>query len=190
MDPPTRRELPVVERTAARLVVLDAAGRVLLLHVQDLSNPQFGTVWELPGGGIEPGETYSQAALRELREETGIEVAPERIEEIEETLIRADLGVDVAARIATVMGAGRYQNVEEVQQVLAAEIEKVMVNGTKLLSEINTRLSAHGINILGQFLKTNEEIGYVILDVDSKISSEAFEILKGIKGTIKARIVY
>ena len=80
MDPPTRHELPVVERTAARLVVLDAAGRVLLLHVQDLSNPQFGTVWELPGGGIEPGETYSQAALRELREETGIEVAPERIE--------------------------------------------------------------------------------------------------------------
>jgi hypothetical protein len=32
MDPQTRRELPVVERTAARLVVLDAAGRILLLH--------------------------------------------------------------------------------------------------------------------------------------------------------------
>jgi 8-oxo-dGTP pyrophosphatase MutT (NUDIX family) len=70
----------VVERTAARLVVLDAAGCVLLLHVRDLSNPQFGTAWELPGGGIEPGETYTQAALRELREETGINVAPECIE--------------------------------------------------------------------------------------------------------------
>ena len=73
-------ELPVVERTAARLVVLDAASCVLLLHVRDLSNPQFGTVWELPGGGIEPGETYTQAALRELREETGIKVAAECIE--------------------------------------------------------------------------------------------------------------
>lgn len=73
----TRRDLPVVERTAVRLVVLDAADRVLLLHVQDLSNPQFGTVWELPGGGIEPDESYTQAALRELREETGIEVAPQ-----------------------------------------------------------------------------------------------------------------
>ena len=80
MDPQSPRELPVVERTAARLVVLDAADRVLLLHVQDLSNPHFGTVWELPGGGIEPGETYSQAALRELREETGIEVAAQFIE--------------------------------------------------------------------------------------------------------------
>jgi 8-oxo-dGTP pyrophosphatase MutT (NUDIX family) len=80
MDAEPRRELPVVERTAARLVVLDAAGRILLLHVQDLSNPQFGTVWELPGGGIEAGESYTQAALRELREETGIEVAAECIE--------------------------------------------------------------------------------------------------------------
>ena len=80
MDLQSPRELPVVERTAARLVVLDAADRVLLLHVQDLSNPHFGTVWELPGGGIEPGETYSQAALRELREETGIEVAAQFIE--------------------------------------------------------------------------------------------------------------
>jgi len=36
----------------------------------------------------------------------------------------------------------------------------------------------------------NEDIGYVILDVDSKISKEAFEILKGVKGTLKARLVY
>jgi 8-oxo-dGTP pyrophosphatase MutT (NUDIX family) len=74
-----RRVLPVVERTAARLVVLDTAGRVLLLHVQDLSQPQPGTLWELPGGGMEAGETFSEAALRELREETGIEVGPEDI---------------------------------------------------------------------------------------------------------------
>jgi 8-oxo-dGTP pyrophosphatase MutT (NUDIX family) len=80
MDPQNYQDLPVVERTAARLVLLDAAGRILLLHVQDLSNPQFGTAWELPGGGIEAGETFSQAAARELREETGIEIKPEHIE--------------------------------------------------------------------------------------------------------------
>ena len=59
-----------------------------------------------------------------------------------------------------------------------------------VLGEINSRLSDHGINILGQYLKTNETIGYVILDVDSKISKEAFELLKDIDGTVKARMVY
>ena len=42
-------------------------------------------------------------------------LSPERIDEIEEQLIRADLGVDVAARIAKVMGEGRYHNLAEVQ---------------------------------------------------------------------------
>jgi fused signal recognition particle receptor len=53
-------------------------------------------------------------------------LTPERIEEIEEQLIRADLGVEVAARIATVMGEGRYHNLAEVKAVLAAELEKIM----------------------------------------------------------------
>jgi hypothetical protein len=38
MHSENREDLPIVERTAARLVVLDAAGRVLLLHVQDLTD--------------------------------------------------------------------------------------------------------------------------------------------------------
>jgi 8-oxo-dGTP pyrophosphatase MutT (NUDIX family) len=64
--------LPVIERTAVRLVVLDAEGKLLLFHTRDPCNPGLGTWWELPGGGIEPGETYHDAAIRELREETGI----------------------------------------------------------------------------------------------------------------------
>lgn len=64
--------LPVVERTAVRLAVLDAEGNLLLFHTRDPGNPGLGTWWELPGGGIEPGETYLDAAVRELREETGI----------------------------------------------------------------------------------------------------------------------
>jgi 8-oxo-dGTP pyrophosphatase MutT (NUDIX family) len=77
LDP---QALPTVRRTAVRLVVLDADGRVLLLHVRDLSNPHFGELWELPGGGMEPEETFAQAAVRELREETGIEVDAGSIE--------------------------------------------------------------------------------------------------------------
>jgi D-3-phosphoglycerate dehydrogenase len=59
-----------------------------------------------------------------------------------------------------------------------------------VLSEINSKLSENGINILGQYLKTNEEIGYVILDVDTELSGEAFGILKEVKGTLKTRMVY
>ena len=59
-----------------------------------------------------------------------------------------------------------------------------------VLSQINTQLSKHNINILAQYLKTNEEIGYVVLDVDKKLSAQAFQLLKGVKETIKVRILY
>jgi D-3-phosphoglycerate dehydrogenase len=59
-----------------------------------------------------------------------------------------------------------------------------------VLSEINTTLSKNNINILGQYLKTNDEIGYVVLDVDKQISSKALQLLKGVKQTIKVRILY
>lgn len=59
-----------------------------------------------------------------------------------------------------------------------------------VLSEINTQLSNNRINILGQYLKTNDEIGYVVLDVDKKLSARALELLKEVKATIKVRMLY
>lgn len=59
-----------------------------------------------------------------------------------------------------------------------------------VLSEINTQLSKNKINILAQYLKTNEEIGYVVLDVDRKLSNTAMKLLKEVKGTIRERVVY
>ncbi|MBL7731122.1 MAG: phosphoglycerate dehydrogenase [Chitinophagaceae bacterium] len=59
-----------------------------------------------------------------------------------------------------------------------------------VLSEINTQLSNHKINILGQYLKTNDAIGYVVLDVDKQLSDRAVELLKHVKGTIKVRMLY
>lgn len=59
-----------------------------------------------------------------------------------------------------------------------------------VLSEINTQLSDHKINILGQYLKTNDTIGYVVLDVNKHLSKNALELLKKVKGTIKARMLY
>lgn len=59
-----------------------------------------------------------------------------------------------------------------------------------VLSEINTQLSSHKINILAQYLKTNDEIGYVVLDVNKNLSKEALELLKDVKETIKVRLLY
>lgn len=62
-----------------RVVVLDVNGRILLFHANEPTHPDLGTWWELPGGGMEPGETYLETAIRELREETGIRLVPAQI---------------------------------------------------------------------------------------------------------------
>ncbi len=59
-----------------------------------------------------------------------------------------------------------------------------------VLSAINTVMSKNKINILGQYLKTNDEIGYVVLDVDSKLSKTAIALLKEVKHTIRVRMLY
>jgi D-3-phosphoglycerate dehydrogenase len=59
-----------------------------------------------------------------------------------------------------------------------------------VLSEINLSLSKNNINILGQYLKTNDEIGYVVLDVDKKLSTAALKLLKEVPETIKVRLLY
>lgn len=59
-----------------------------------------------------------------------------------------------------------------------------------VLSEINTQLSKNKINILAQYLKTNDDIGYVVLDVDKQLSAKALQLLKDVKATIKVRMLY
>lgn len=66
----------LAERPAARILLLDAADRVLLFRFTPDDRAPF---WVTPGGAVDPGESYPQAAARELREETGLtlDVGPE-----------------------------------------------------------------------------------------------------------------
>jgi len=109
---------------------------------------------------------------------------------------QANIGLDVTAKLikylelGTSEGSHTVPSVNLPPQAGTHRILHIHRNIPGVLGEINSRLSKRGINIVGQYLKTNDDIGYVILDVESAISKEAFEILKDVKGTVKARMVY
>lgn len=63
-------------------------------------------------------------------------------------------------------------------------------NTPGLLAQLNKILADHNINILGQYLKTNETIGYVITDIDEEYPTEFIDELKSIVGTIKIRVLF
>jgi 8-oxo-dGTP pyrophosphatase MutT (NUDIX family) len=109
LDPMTRLpadQLPIWHRFCVRLVVTDVDGAVLLLATRDATYPELGTWWELPGGGVEPGERLVDTAIRELREETGLRVTPEQVD------------VPLWSRVATFRQHGtRHVQAEEVMRV-------------------------------------------------------------------------
>mgnify|MGYP001022199321 CR=1 FL=1 len=59
--------------TGAFAIIFDDEDRVLLCHRRDMD------AWNLPGGGLEPGELPDECVVREVREETGLEVAVDRL---------------------------------------------------------------------------------------------------------------
>ena len=63
-------------------------------------------------------------------------------------------------------------------------------NEPGILAEINNVLAKHGINIGGQYLKTNDIIGYVITDIDKNYKEEVINDLKLVQGTIRFRVLY
>lgn len=66
----------------------------------------------------------------------------------------------------------------------------IHMNEPGILAKINQILADYRINIVGQYLKTNEKIGYVITDIDKAYSPKVIEALKTIEGTIRFRMLY
>ena len=82
------------KRPAARLLVTDPAGRLLLFRFTPDDRAPF---WCTPGGAVDPGETFEQAARRELREETGIDADPGSAVAVRHVRFVTLEGVDVDA---------------------------------------------------------------------------------------------
>ncbi|OYU97563.1 MAG: 3-phosphoglycerate dehydrogenase [Bacteroidetes bacterium B1(2017)] len=79
-------------------------------------------------------------------------------------------------------------NLPELQQ--SHRFIHIHKNKPGVLAQINGILAAHKINISGQYLKTNEQLGYVITDVGKEYSPKALEDLKAVAETIKFRVLY
>ncbi len=107
-----------------------------------------------------------------------------------------NIGEDVSAKLFSFLEKGITLGSHTVPGLMlpphegSHRILHIHYNVPGVLSEINTRLSEYNINILGQYLKTNDDIGYVVLDVDRQISSTAIKLLKDVKQTIKVRMLY
>ena len=70
---PVRRVKPPIPHYDIAAGVVRHAGRILIARRR--KDAMLGGLWELPGGKVEPGETPSQAAAREIREEVGVDAA-------------------------------------------------------------------------------------------------------------------
>jgi D-3-phosphoglycerate dehydrogenase len=84
-------------------------------------------------------------------------------------------------------------NFPEIQLPELANAHRLMhchANVPGILAKINLILANHEINIVGQYLKTNTHIGYVITDIDKEYNKEVIKELRAIESTIKFRILY
>ncbi len=90
--------------------------------------------WQRLNSGLKRTSAAITGAIFDLASKRKLDAA--MIEEIEEVLIRADLGVALSSKIAAAIGEGRYDKIitaEEVKSVLAAEVEKVLLPVAKPL---------------------------------------------------------
>ena len=107
-----------------------------------------------------------------------------------------NIGLDVSSKLFNYLEKGISTGSHSIPALAlpaqegAHRILHIHKNVPGVLSQINTTLSKNKINILAQYLKTNDDIGYVVLDVDKSLSKNALELLKKVGDTIKVRMLY
>ncbi len=109
---------------------------------------------------------------------------------------QSNIGQNVSAKLFNYLEKGVSTGSHSVPalalppQENAHRILHIHKNIPGVLSEVNTLLSKNKINILGQYLKTNDAIGYVVLDINKNLGKSVVDLLKGVKGTIRVRMLY
>lgn len=107
-----------------------------------------------------------------------------------------NIGVEVAGKLAKYSDNGSTVSAVNFPEVSLPELAKrsrllhIHHNRPGVLTQINQAFTQHGINIAAQYLQTNENIGYVVIDVETDHSEIALKELRAIDGTIRARILH
>lgn len=109
---------------------------------------------------------------------------------------QANIGLEVAEKLVKYSDNGTsVSSVNFPEVALPAHSGKhrllhIHQNIPGVLSEINKIFADNKINICGQFLQTNEKVGYVVIDLDAAYSNLALEKLLEVKGTIRSRVLF
>ncbi len=150
------------------------------------------------GAGIDvfPQEpkTNNEEFMNALRTQPNVILTPHIGGSTEEA--QANIGSFVPGKLLEYINNGSTYgsvNFPELQLPLlkgAHRLLHIHANVPGILAKMNTIFAKYHINIHGQYLKTNEQIGYVITDVAKEYADEVVEELKGIDNTIKFRLLY
>ncbi|MFT6201057.1 MAG: D-3-phosphoglycerate dehydrogenase [Candidatus Endobugula sp.] len=107
-----------------------------------------------------------------------------------------NIGVEVAEKLVTYSDNGTTTSSVNFPEVAlpanpnAHRLLHVHKNIPGVLTEINKIFSENKINICGQYLQTNDKVGYVVTEVGADYSDAALQQLKNIKGTIRCRVLH
>lgn len=107
-----------------------------------------------------------------------------------------NIGVEVAGKLTkysdngSTLSSVNFPEVSLPQHKGTSRLLHIHENRPGILTQINTIFAEEGINIAGQYLQTNSEMGYVVVDVEASRSEEALVKLKEIEGTIRARLLH
>ena len=109
---------------------------------------------------------------------------------------QANIGVEVAEKLIKYSDNGTTTSSVNFPEVAlpghpdAHRLLHVHANVPGVMSSINKIFSDFNINIVAQYLQTNEKVGYVVVDIKSPYSEEALEKLRNVEGTIRCRVLF